>query len=232
MRNILWGFQPFAFLSADTDGGANPDVTEVTEGANPPENAPEPKKPEYDEAAELEHLDKTVQANTKAEFATQLQRFNAAITTSMDAARILAKMAYTHFEIYGDLIYAQKFWDAMTGKASNFARREAFKAWLMTFSPAKMEGGKWSKDKSPEAVKFNQEEAFKVDFWDFAPERPIDVFTVETLEKFLKRQIAKYRNEKHAPKDQTALDALNTVDGAIVAAFAAIKNKPASQLSA
>lgn len=132
-------------------------------------------------------------------FDKALKGFVTSTTNSMKFARMCANLAISHFAEHGDVIYAQNFVDAMP---KNYIRKAAFLKWLAAFSPVIMIDGKLAKDKADTAVKFDVEEAHKVDFWDFAPDMEMVEFDQTDILKALKGALKKFENhEKYKPHD-------------------------------
>ena len=140
--------------------------------------------------------------STTMTFEQALTKFVSATKNSQRLALICSQMAINHFAQHNDVIYCQRFLDAMP---QNYLRKQAFVAWLREFSPIAMEDGKFKMDKSPEAVAFNVEGAMAKPFWDFKPEAAIVDFGQEDIIEQLNRTIKRFENSEkyHARDDAT-----------------------------
>lgn len=136
-------------------------------------------------------------------FDEALKAFAKANDNSLKFARICSRMALSHFSEHGDLSYVQRFFDTMI---ANYNRRAAYTAWMIKFAPVVLDKMKWSKDKTaegfgkgtPESHVLTDEQlaaAFKVDFWEFAPEAPIVVITALDFDKALLAFIQRWAKE-------------------------------------
>ena len=122
---------------------------------------------------------------------------------NMQAALDLSRMAIEHFAEHGDVLYAQRFFDAMS---KNYVCRVAFVKWMMQFSPATFEAGKFSKDKSEGAKAFDIPGALKVKFWDYAPDKEEQYFGNEDILKALKSTLNRFNKGKVDPKAKPVVD--------------------------
>lgn len=149
----------------------------------------------------------------KATFTKHLASFAKSLGTTMTQARKLAEASLHQFAAHGDLSYAQQFFDAMS---KNFMRRDAFIKWLVAHSPAKLEAGKWVKDKGPKANAFDVAKACEKPFWTYAPASEISTFSADDLMGAVVRLIHKYENEnKMKPANEKATAALNRLKSKI-----------------
>ena len=148
-------------------------------------------------------------------FTKQLGAFKRHLSSTMKLARELAEASIDHFHEHGDLSYTQELYDTM-GK--NFVRRDAFTKWMVSFSPSMLVEGKWKKDKSEEANKFNIAAAKKLPFWEFAPAKDISDFSAEDLFGAVLKFVSKYENgKKYSPHDETARVAVERIKDAVTA---------------
>ena len=103
----------------------------------------------------------------KRTFDQALNTFSRSIKTSMTAARECSNLAIEAFAEHGDLSLAQRFFDAMP---NNYVRKTAFVEWMAHFSPVTFEKGKFTKDKSDDAIEFDVPHAMLSAFWEWKPD--------------------------------------------------------------
>lgn len=134
-----------------------------------------------------------------------LKAFVTATNNSKKHALTLSHMAIETFHEHGDLSRAQLFLDAMP---QNYLRKQAFVAWMVEFSPAKVEGTKFVKDQSrDESTAWNIEKALETSFWDFSPEKPIVNFSLEDAKTQVLRLVKRFENsEKYKAEDDAAVN--------------------------
>lgn len=147
-------------------------------------------------------------------FEDALTSFRNATASSMEYARLCANMAYEHFRDTGDVVYAERFVNEIDNSAKNYVRKTAFLKWLAAHAPVRVEKGRLFKDKSDDAIDYN-DKALEISFWDFAPEKEAVLFGPDELLKALSRTIGRFRDEKHVAKDESALDMLNRAEKVI-----------------
>lgn len=135
-------------------------------------------------------------------FAAALALFTTATADSMKYAEICAMMALRHFAEHGNLVYCQRFMDAMP---KNYIRKVAFVKWLANFAPVTMEKDKLLKDTSEGAKEFDLDGAAKEKFWEFAPDTEAVAFGPDDVLAAIKALIKKFENPKRStPKDDLA----------------------------
>lgn len=139
-------------------------------------------------------------------FDVALTRYKSNVKLAMQYARLCSEMAIDHFAKTGDITYCQRFFDAMP---ANYERRNAFVKWLVAHSPAKLEKGKFSKDKSESASPFDVAKAKAKPFWEFSPETPLTNFSAADLIKGVVLLVKRFEGQHAA--DEQATQLLNRV---------------------
>ena len=143
-------------------------------------------------------------------FDQALKDFVESTTKSMSSARMATDLAIVHFYNTGDLSQCQKFLDSIP---QNYVRASAYKSWLNTYCPCKIESGRLFKDKTPAATEYfggtsehpmSQDwlmKALSISFWDHKPE-PDDIpLTEGDVIKLILKTVAKMRGDRYLPTE-------------------------------
>lgn len=125
----------------------------------------------------------------KSRFEKHIVDFVSSTKTSMEAARHCAEAALLHFENFDDVTLLQRFHDAMP---LNYSRRQAFIRWAGDHSPLTSKAGKFSKNKKPDARKFDTKKALSEPFWEYAPEAKLLYYTASTIMEEVERLVKKF----------------------------------------
>lgn len=125
-----------------------------------------------------------------------------------------AQFALEHFKKHGDLVYADRFAEAM--KETKTMRRTAFIKWMVGVAPCVMEKGKFKSD--PKRGKFadiDLEAALEVPFWDYAPEEQIQDYGKDDVLKAFNNVIKRFSDETKANLDDRAKAVLTAIKTAV-----------------
>lgn len=145
-------------------------------------------------------------------FEEKLAKFIKVTTVSKQLALELSIMALEHFKEHGQVAQLQQFHDAMP---ENFHRRAALLLWLRDHSPITMEGGKFFKDKTEDAIAFNLEGALAKPFWDYAPPKEQVQFGKDDVIVQLKRVVSRFKSKRYDANDEDALAMVDKAEEAI-----------------
>lgn len=188
-------------------GEALPNQGELTEA-----KAQEVLEPEVNFTPEL---DGVTALNGRITYDAAEQGWIKATVTGIKYARLASELAFLHWEKHGDLVYCQRFIDAIDKHGKNYIRRTAFLRWLAAYSPVAMTDGKLHKNDSPDAVPFNTEAAMAAPFWDFDPEPRIATLNANDVIQRIQSAVKRMRNDKTYKLDAPALDTLNKIEKAV-----------------
>lgn len=148
-----------------------------------------------------------------ASFDAALSAFKKSTETAMSAALAASQMALQHYAQHGDVLYLQRFYDAMP---ANFSRRVAFKAWVVAFAPAlsfKKEqftlAGNGFKPADTDV-----DGALAAPFWDFAPEKEVKALSVDAMLAMFARTL-KQASNRIDDNDVNAKRTLASIRGAL-----------------
>lgn len=178
----------------------------------------------FDKATGVVSFTYKAQEGTKlVSFEQALQEFVGSTNQSMRSARLATELAMVHYYNTGDLSQCQKFLDSIP---KNYVRLSAYKSWLGTYCPCKIENGRLFKDKSPATTEYFGGtadhpmsenwllKALAISFWDHKPE-PDDIALSEgDVIKLILKTVAKMRGERYIPTDG-ATSKLNDAEKAL-----------------
>ena len=117
-----------------------------------------------------------------------------------------ARFALQHFMEHGDLIYADRFAEAM--KETKTMRRSAFIKWMVDLTPAVLQGGKFKFDKTKGKFEdIDVDEVCSVPFWEYAPEEVIVNYGKDDVLKAFAGVIKRFENadKAHLSDDAAAI---------------------------
>jgi len=135
-------------------------------------------------------------------FQVALDGFIKATQNSKQYAKECSQLAFEQFAEHGNLSMAQQFFDAMATHGNNYVRKAAFAKWLMFYAPVGFEKGKFFKDKKRKDQECHTVEAFKKDFWDFAPDKEKIVFDTTMVLQQLDRLVKRFRSDNYTAADK------------------------------
>ena len=126
----------------------------------------------------------------------------------------LSHFAIQHFEKCGDLGPSQRLFESMT---KGYENRAGFARWLCTFSPALLTAGKFSKDRSEAAAKFDLKQALAVPFWESFPMPDVvNLYGASDVKDALEKILSRFENEKRQKaSDAKAKDAVTRLSNFI-----------------
>ena len=131
------------------------------------------------------------------EFGVRLKAFKKSIKHAMDACRDCAEFALEHYKKSGDLFPMQQLHDAIP---KDYGRRPALVRWACHFGNISLETGTFKKDHNHPTVKemadIDLEAAWAKPFWEFAPEKQIDNYTITDVVKGIDAVFSRFENEK------------------------------------
>lgn len=108
-----------------------------------------------------------------------------------------AAFALKHFVEHGDLIYADRFAEAM--KETKTMRRTAFIKWMTGVAPCILVSGKFKYDATRgKFTDVNVDEALEVPFWDYAPEEQIQDYGKDDVIKAFNSVIKRFSDDTKA----------------------------------
>lgn len=154
---------------------------------------------------------KAVQVRT---FDQNLTAFNRATKDSMKYALACSLQGLAHYAEHGDLVYCQRFFDAMP---QNWTRKQAYLKWLVAHAPITMVNKKFVKDTAETASPLDLDGAAKKPFWEFAPEMAIIDFSAEDLDGALVQLIKRYEGKRYVATDAAAIARFNMIKGMVEA---------------
>lgn len=146
-------------------------------------------------------------------FEQALKGYSRTLKSNMKFAEACAILALEHFAQHGDTVYIQRFFDAMV---KNYARRNAFLAWVVAFAPIALVSNKFVKDTSETASKLDLDGARKITFWNFSPEVEIKTFSASDIDNRLISLVKSLMNEeRQKPLDDAAKAKLLQLEGLV-----------------
>lgn len=144
------------------------------------------------------------------DFNKRLNTFQRQSKNSQTSVWECAKFAMKHVENCGDLGPMQRVHDAMP---KGYANRGGLVRWAMSFAPINFEGGKFTKDKSEDALEYDLEEAFKQPFWESFPiPEKTEYFDVSDIQKALDSIVKRFNRDNKRTVDPKATKALKTLE--------------------
>lgn len=150
-----------------------------------------------------------------------IEQFNSSLKTyvtqrnnALKNVLMLSHFAIRHFEACGDLGPAQRLFDSMT---KGYENRAGFARWMCTFSPALLTAGKFSKDKSEAAAKFDLSGALALPFWESFPmPDAVNLYGASDVKDALEKILSRFENEKRQKaSDAKAKDAVTRLSNFI-----------------
>lgn len=155
-----------------------------------------------------------------ANFDAALKRFHKSARTHREDARECAEYAIKHFAEHGDLIYADRFVEALHETRTLKAR--SFVGWMIKHAPVEFKGKFKGDAKRGKPSETDLESALAEAFWDVNPDPKVQEMSYDDLFKTLDRTVARFEDETKvhlSDKGQAALQLVKT-------ALAQVRNQP------
>ena len=129
------------------------------------------------------------------DFETALNGFIHTGTAHREYALECSIFAIQHFAEHGDVVYLNRFAEAMT--QTKTMRRNALMKWACDFAPLKFEGGKFVGDtKKGKPKDTDIEGALAKPFWEHAPEEMIQNYNGDDVVKMVNQLVKRLKGER------------------------------------